>query len=251
MTQLRSDVAAAPPPRNRRTQPVWIDPGDVDAVLFDLDGVLTDTAVLHRAAWRLLVERDLGGPALTDEEYAAHVDGRPREQGVRALVADRGLSVDRNRLALLGSIKDRYFLELLARDGPGLIDGTVDLVRRLEGAGVRCAVVTASRNCDQILHRAGIADLFDARVDGVVASALSLPGKPDPATYVEAARRLGAGPARSVVVEDARAGVEAGRRGGFALVIGLDRRGDAEGLMASGADAVVGDLGTVDVRRGT
>jgi len=125
----------------------------------------------------------------------------------------------------------------------------VDLVRRLERAGVHRAVVTASRNCDQILHRAGIWDLFDARVDGVAAAALSLPGKPDPATYLEAARRLGAGPARSVVVEDARSGVEAGRRGGFALVLGLDRRGDAEGLLASGADLVVDDLGTVDVRR--
>ena len=218
-----------------------------DAVLFDLDGVLTDTALLHRSAWARLVEQELGGAPLTAVEYAARVDGRRREDGVRALMETRCVPVSDAAVAALARTKDGYFLELLNRKGPRLLSGGLRLVRAVRRAGMGCAVVSASRNCESVLRRAGIAELFDVRVDGVVADALSLPGKPDPATYLEASRRLGVDPHRAVVVEDAVAGVVAGRTGGFGMVLGVDRRGEGEGLRGAGADAVVADLSEVRV----
>jgi len=218
-----------------------------DAVLFDLDGVLTDTALLHRSAWARLVEQELGGAPLTAEEYAARVDGRRREDGVRALMETRRVPVSDAAVGALARAKDGYFLELLDRNGPRLLSGGLRLVHAVRGAGMGCAVVSASRNCEQVLRRAGIGELFDVRVDGVVADELALPGKPHPATYLEAARRLGVEPHRAVVVEDAVAGVVAGRAGGFGMVLGVDRRGEGDGLRCAGADAVVADLSAVRV----
>jgi alpha,alpha-trehalase len=244
---------------------VTLDPVDLDAVLFDLDGVVTDTASVHAAAWKRLFDEFLSGRGaggdedlgpFSDEDYLRHVDGVPRADGVRRFLRSRGIELpdgepgdgpDAPTANGLGNRKDRLFQERLAADGVETFGSTVELVRALRAAGVGVAVFSASRNCQAVLEAAGLGDLFPVRVDGVVAAELGLPGKPDPAVLLEAARRLGAEPGRSVVVEDAEAGVEAGRRGGFALVIGVDRAGAPERLAGSGADVVVADLAEVEV----
>ncbi len=246
---------------------VTIDPRLHDAVIFDLDGVITDTASIHAAAWATMFDDFLDRrPAtdgenhqpFTDDDYRHFVDGKPRYDGVADFLASRGISLprgapsDRNDMDTvrgLGNRKQEIFFERL-RDGVPVFESTVVLVRRLADAGVAAGVYSSSRNCERILKDAGLGDLFAVRVDGVVADALGLPGKPDPAVLLEAARRLGAVPARSVVIEDAEAGVAAGRSGGFALVIGVDRSGHAEELRRHGADVVVPDLADVAVRTG-
>ena len=246
-----------------------IDPRFHDAVLFDLDGVITDTASLHEAAWKELFDGYLGARAdaagedrrpFTEEDYRHFIDGKPRYDGVRDFLASRGIRLpwgnpaDTGAAAVgatvcgLGNRKQELFAARIAAGVP-VFTSTVSLVKRLIDAGVRVGVFSASRNCATVLESAGIASLFEVRVDGVVAAELGLPGKPDPAVLLEAARRLGARPGRAVVVEDAEAGVAAGRDGGFALVIGVDRAGDRRPrLLEYGADEVVGDLSEVTVR---
>ena len=254
-------MSAAGPP------PPALSPSRLDAVVFDMDGVVTDTARVHSAAWKLMFDDWLreraaqsGTPfePFTPEDYRRYVDGKRREDGVAAFLASRGIELppghaddppDRETLAGLGARKNAYFLQRLRTDGTDAYPGTVALVRALQAAGIGTAIITASRNCDDVLAAAGIPDLFPVRVDGQVAAQLGLPGKPDPAVFVEAARRLGASPRRTAVVEDALAGVEAGRRGGFALVVGVDRTGHAEELRRAGADLVVGDLAELRVDR--
>ena len=189
-------------------------------------------------------------------DYLRFVDGKPRYDGVRDFLASRGLSLpwgdpsdppEAETVCGLGNRKDGYFHQLIAEQGVQPYPSTVALIGELKRAGVRVAIISASRNTTRILEAAGVRGLFEAQVDGEVAAALGLPGKPDPAVFIEAARRVGAAPARAVVVEDAIAGVEAGRRGGFALVIGVDRGGNREALAAAGADAVVADLAEVRV----
>lgn len=246
--------------------PVRIDPRQHDAVLFDLDGVITDTASLHRAAWKELFDDYLGRrepsaaenhDAFTAADYRHFIDGKPRYDGVRDFLASRGVALpygepsdsgDEDTVYGLGQRKQQHFALQIAAGVP-VFESTIALVRRLKDAGVAVAVFSASRNCAAVLDSAGIADLFGARVDGVVAEDLHLPGKPDPAMLIEAARRLGVRPGRTVVVEDAEAGVTAARAGGFGLVIGVDRTGETGAeLSAFGADAVVGDLSQVTVR---
>ena len=245
---------------------VRIDPRYHDGVLFDLDGVITDTASLHRAAWKELFDDYLGRrhPSadedhrpFTPADYRHFIDGKPRYDGVRDFLASRGISLpwgtragsgDEDTICALGDRKQQRFALQIAAGVP-VFGSTVALVRRLADAGVAVAVFSASRNCAAVLASAGIADLFSVRVDGVVAEELDLPGKPDPAMLLEAAHRLGVRPARAVVVEDAEAGVTAARAGGFGFVIGIDRTGAAGGeLSACGADAVIGDLSEVTVR---
>ena len=246
--------------------PVTIDPRYHDAVIFDLDGVVTDTASIHAAAWKKLFDDFLARrPAhegedhtpFTDDDYRRLVDGKPRYDGVTDFLASRGISLQRglpsdsgdDSVCGLGNRKQQLFLDLLA-DGVPLFESTVDLVRKLQDIEVATALYSSSRNCEQVLKAAGVGDLFPVRIDGVVADELGLPGKPNPAVLLEATRRLGVRPDRSVVVEDADAGVSAGRSGGFALVIGVDRTGHADELLQSGADVVVADLADVAVRRG-
>jgi len=238
----------------------------IDAVIFDMDGVITDTASAHAAAWKRLFDAYLreraertGGPFVpfdADADYRRYIDGRPRYDGVRAFLAARGIhlpegdpddSPDRETVCGLGNRKNELFLEHLREHGAEPYASTVELVRELERRGVRTAAISASQNMSEVLEAAGVGELFPVRVDGLVADELGLPGKPDPAVFVEAARRLGVEPSRAAVIEDALSGVEAGRRGGFALVVGVDRTGDAEGLRAAGADVVVGDLGELDL----
>jgi alpha,alpha-trehalase len=240
----------------------------LDAVVFDTDGVLTDTASVHSAAWKRLFDgfleeraARLGEPfrPFTGTDYLGHVDGRGRYDGVAAFLASRGIALPwgdpsdppgHDTVCGLGNAKDRFFVAHLDEHGARAFPASVALVRRLRDAGAATAVVSASRNMLAVLASAGMGDLFDARIDGVEAERLGLPGKPDPALFLEAARRLGAPPARAAVVEDALAGVEAGRRGGFGLVIGVDRGGQAAALAERGADVVVDDLGRLEVEGG-
>jgi alpha,alpha-trehalase len=222
----------------------------------DLDGVVTDTASLHEMAWKRLFDVFLATRApregedqapFVNEDYRRFVDGRPRFDGASGFLASRGIELPPVQVHDLAAQKDSDFQDLLRQKGARLLPGAVSLLTALRRAGFRTAIVTASRNCSAVLGRAGIAELFDATVDGVVAAELGLPGKPHPAVYLEAAGRLRTAPQRSVVVEDALAGVEAGRRGGFALVVGVDRGGHGQELLARGADVIVPDLAGVEV----
>jgi alpha,alpha-trehalase len=193
-----------------------------------------------------------------ESDYRKYVDGKHRDDGVesfleaRAIALPRGSPTDppeRSSIWGLANRKNRDFQHALAEQGVRAFPSSVEFVKRLQRAGIGTAIISASRNCEQVLDRAGVGDLFAVRVDGLETERLSLPGKPDPAVFVEAARRLGAAPDRAVVVEDAIAGVEAGRAGGFALVIGVDRTGQSDELRAHGANVVVHDLGELCVER--
>jgi beta-phosphoglucomutase family hydrolase len=235
-------------------------PDGITALLFDLDGVLTRTAAVHRAAWKEMFDAFLRAAGddrpFTDADYAAFVDGRLRQDGVRAFLASRGIEVpeggvddppDRQTVHGLGNRKNDLFQAVLDRDGVETFDGSVRFVGDAVAAGYRTAVVSASRNCRAVLAAAGIADLFEVRVDGEVAAARRLAGKPAPDTFLAAAEELGATPATAAVFEDAVAGVRAGAAGGFGWVVGVDREGRPEALEAAGAHLVVADLGELRV----
>jgi beta-phosphoglucomutase family hydrolase len=238
-----------------------ITPGHFDAVLFDLDGVLTSTAKIHSRCWKTMFDGFLGRRAAAGKEpfrpfdigtdYKLYVDGKPRYEGVRSFLASRNISLSEgapedlptaDTVCGLGNCKDELVKAAIDRGEVEPYPGSVALVRRLREQGIRTAVVSSSNNCEEVLRAAGMLDLFDTRVDGVVASTLHLRGKPAPDTFLEAARELGVSPARAVVVEDAIAGVQAGRAGGFGLVVGVDREGGGDALRAHGADVVVTDL---------
>lgn len=240
--------------------------GRIDAVLFDLDGVVTDTAALHAEVWRRVFDdwlaeraRRTGGifePFEVARDYRHHVDGHPRYEGAAAFLASRGIDLplgdpadppERETICGIANRKDGELHRRLSEGAVAAYPSTVALVRELRERGVPVAVFSASRNAAAVLRAAGADALFDAGVDGIEAAALGLPGKPDPATLLEAARRLGVPPERAAVVEDAIAGVQAGRRGGFGLVVAVDRGGIADALRAAGADVVVADLGAVEV----
>lgn len=236
---------------------------DHDAVIFDMDGVITRTARLHAQAWKTLFDEFLArrGPAPqsafdADSDYRRYVDGKPREDGVRDFLRARGIALpqgqpddppDRETICGLGKRKNAIFLQLLERHGVEVFESSLALVRALRAAGMRTAVVSSSRNAHAVLRAAGVLELFDARVDGIDARNEALAGKPAPDIFLAAARRLGVAPQRAAVVEDALAGVAAGRAGGFAVVIGVDRAHQAEALRAHGADRVVRDLAELAV----
>ena len=232
-----------------------------DAVLFDLDGVLTMTMKIHATCWKrmfdtYLQERSerLGEAFLPfdiDSDYKPYVDGKLRYDGVRAFLASRGISLaegtpedgpSMETVCGLGNRKDRMVHEAIATQGVEVLEGSLAVARQVRAAGLKTAVVSASKNCEMVLDAAGIRDMFDLIVDGRVADRLGLPGKPAPDTFLEAARQLGVEAQRAVVVEDAISGVQAGRAGGFGLVIGIDHYGDKEALRLNGADIVVEDL---------
>jgi trehalose 6-phosphate phosphatase len=240
----------------------------LDAVVFDTDGVLTDTASVHAAAWKRLFDEylrqraaRLGEPfrPFEQRDYLLHVDGKPRYDGVAGFLASRGITLPwgdptdppgRETVCGLGNTKNRWFLEQLDEHGVRAFPGSVAFVRALRDKGVGTAAVSASRNMRAVLDAAGIRGLFDVEVDGTDAARLGLAGKPDPALFLEAARRLAVPPAQAAVVEDALAGVEAGRRGGFGLVVGVDRTGQAGALRERGAGLVVDDLGRLGLDDG-
>lgn len=227
----------------------------MDAALFDLDGVLTPTADVHRLAWARMFDVFLAGRGhvrpFSDDDYFEHVDGKPRYAAVRGFLASRGIVLPEGDVSDppqletvhgLGNRKNDSFLETLHRDGIEAYPGSLRLLDWLDQRGIRSAVVSSSRNAGPVLVAAGLDDRFPVVVDGLVAAAERLPGKPAPDTYRFAAERLGVPPARAVVVEDALSGVAAGRAGAFAAVVGVDRGAGAAELLAAGADLVVADL---------
>jgi beta-phosphoglucomutase family hydrolase len=227
-----------------------------DAVVMDLDGVITDTASLHEMAWKRMFDGFMAARPphdgedlrpFTNEDYRRYVDGMPRFDGARRFLTSRGITAPGQKVDALAAQKDSDFQDLLAQEGVKLIPGAQSLLIALRRNGFRTAIVSASRNCSAVLSRAGLTDFFDASVDGVVAAELGLPGKPDPAVYLEAAGRLRTDPGRSVVVEDALAGVEAGHRGGFGLVVGVDRGDHGQELRDHGANVIVADLSGLGV----
>lgn len=223
---------------------------DHDAVLLDLDGVITPTAEVHMRAWAEMFNAFLESyegtdgdrSAYTDADYFAHVDGKPRYDGVRDFVASRGIELTEEQVRELGDRKNEAFNAVLARDGVEAYPGSVALLDELRALGMPLAVVSSSANAPAVLEAAGLAERFGTVVSGAVATELGLPGKPAPDTFVHAARELGAEVERCVVFEDAVSGVRAGAAGGFGLVIGVDRGVGAEVLREAGAHLVVGDL---------
>jgi beta-phosphoglucomutase family hydrolase len=234
--------------------------GSLEAWLFDLDGVLTDTASVHDAAWKetfdeLLKSRATDGtmfePFDPVSDYEQFVDGKPRLDGVRSFLASRGIQLpegnpddafDRQTVNGVGRRKNELVLRMLAEGGVVPFPGSVTLVRAIRAKGNQVGVVSASENCAAVLEAAGISDLFDVRVDGRVATEHELAGKPAPDTYLYAAKLLGVEPGRAGVVEDAPAGVASGRAGRFGFIVGVSRGATAHELLRSGADVVVSDL---------
>ena len=224
--------------------------------MFDLDGVLTPTAEVHMQAWRqlftdFLTKRGINQPYL-DSDYFDYIDGKPRYDGVRALLASRGIqlaegdpgdSPDLETVCGLGNRKNEFFAAVLREKGVQPYAGSVQLLDHLAERGTKVAVVTSSRNATAVLEAADLGPRFDVVVDGNVAAEKGLRGKPSPDTFVAAADELGVPVQRAVVFEDALSGVEAGHAGGFGLVVGVDRGVGAQRLTESGADVVVDDLG--------
>jgi beta-phosphoglucomutase family hydrolase len=234
---------------------------EVRACLFDLDGVLTQTAKVHAAAWKSMFDEFLRRrasergesfvPFDATSDYERYVDGKPRYDGVASFLASRGIQLeegsvqdppDAETIHGLGNRKNEIVLEMIRHDGVEPYEGSVEYVNAVRAAGLRTAVVSSSSNCRDVLAAAGIEGLFEAIIDGVIAERQHLHGKPAPDTFLAGAAALGTKPANAAVFEDALAGVEAGRAGRFVTVVGVDRLGQAEALRAHGGDVVVADL---------
>jgi beta-phosphoglucomutase family hydrolase len=232
----------------------------IEAILFDLDGVLTTTAKIHAACWKQTFDDFLrrrsactGEPfrAFDSEDYERYVDGKPREDGVRSFLESRGITLpqgtpasgpDEESVCGLANRKDALAERAICAGDAAAYPGSVAFVHWVRDRGLKTAVVSSSHHCAAVLRATGIEDLFQLRVDGGVVDRLHLPGKPAPETYLHAAKQLDVPPRRAAVVEDALAGIQAGRAGGFGLVVGVDRGGRAEELLRRGADLVVTDL---------
>jgi beta-phosphoglucomutase family hydrolase len=236
-------------------------PDGVKACLFDMDGVVTQTAVVHAAAWKEMFDEFLRARAKSTgtefvpfdahAEYDAYVDGKPRLDGTRSFLESRGIELPEGKaddppgtptIYGLSNRKNDLVLAKLAQGGVQVYEGTVTYIRSVRDKGIATAIVSSSANTKQILDSAGLADLFDVRVDGLIATERGLRGKPAPDTFLAAATELHLTASQAAVFEDALAGVEAGRAGHFALVVGVDRVGQADGLSKHGADIVVKDL---------
>ena len=226
-------------------------PQGMKACLFDLDGVVTQTAKLHAAAWKEMFDdflrkrsEETGEPfeEFTPSDYDRCVDGRPRLDGVRTFLEARGIEPEDELVRRLGDQKQELVLKLIRERGVEVYEGSIDFVKEAQREGLRRAVVSSSANTREVLESVGIEDLFEVVVDGIVAAQEGLPGKPAPDTFLAGARKLGAEPPEAVVFEDALAGVEAGRAGGFGYVVGVDRTGQRDALAEHGADIVVDDL---------
>ena len=236
-------------------------PDGVLACLFDMDGVVTQTATVHAAAWKEMFDEFLSEraratgtkfvPFDSGHEYDAYVDGKPRLDGTRSFLESRGIDLPEGTpddppgtptLYGLSNRKNQMVLAKIASGGVQVYDGSIAYIKAVREHGIRTAVVSASANTVQVLRSAGIEDLFDTRIDGVIAKERGLRGKPAPDTFLAAAQALNAPADHAVVFEDAQAGVAAGHAGHFALVVGVDRVGQAAALKAHGADIVVKDL---------
>ncbi len=241
-----------------------------NAVIFDMDGVVTQTAKSHAAAWKKLFDEYLDEigkqkgipcrPFRIDEDYRLYVDGRPRYAGVQSFIESRGMDVPpwgdpgdppgHETICSLGNKKNVIFNDLINREGVQVYESTITLIHRLRSLKIPAAIVTSSKNGEAVLRTAGIEPLFDAKVDGVDSERLNLSGKPNPDIFLHAARILGVDPRRAVVIEDAIAGIQAGKRGGFGCVIGVDRAGLGDALRENGADITVKDLSEISLEYG-
>jgi beta-phosphoglucomutase family hydrolase len=236
-------------------------PDRVRACLFDLDGVLTETATVHAAAWKQMFDAYLREwarrtgerfvPFDEKDDYDEYVDGKPRSDGVRSFLASRAIELPEGgeddppsaaTIRGLGNRKNEIVVHMIREHGVEAYEGSVRYLQAAREAGLRRAVVSSSSNCRDVLAAAGIEELLEVRIDGIVAEREHLRGKPAPDTFLAGARALGVDPAEAAVFEDALAGVAAGRAGGFGCVVGVDRVGQSESLRAHGADLVVSDL---------
>jgi beta-phosphoglucomutase family hydrolase len=221
-------------------------PDGVTACLFDLDGVLTKTAEVHARAWKQTFDaflKERGEPPFDlHHDYDEYVDGKPRLDGVRDFLASRGIKPSDDDVNRIADAKNDLVLKLIHDDGVEAYDGSVRYLHAARDAGLRRAVVSSSHNCHDVLVAAGIVDLLEERVDGVVAEERHLKGKPAPDTFLEGAKLLGVAPEQAAVFEDALAGVAAGHAGGFGFVVGVDRAGQCDALLEHGATVVVDDL---------
>ena len=239
-----------------------------DAVIFDMDGVVTKTAAVHSQAWKKMFDEYLRSREEKYQEpfrefthagdYLPFVDGRPRYKGVEAFLNSRGIHLPFGRpeddpggetVCGLGNRKNEYFNRVLRESGVEVFDSSITLIRELIAAGVKIGLATSSNNCGPVLRRAGIMNLFETRVDGFVSAQLELKGKPEPDIFLMACGNLGAVPARAAIVEDAITGVQAGSRGGFGLTVGVAREDNARELKAHGADLVVSDLSEISLQQ--
>lgn len=237
-----------------------------DAVVFDMDGVITKTAAVHSEAWKLMFDEYLRSRAQRLSEpfrefthsgdYLAHVDGRPRYKGVAAFLKSRGMNLPfgtpedesgKETVCGLGNRKNELFNRVVETEGAGIYESSIDLIRDLLAHGIKVGLATSSKNSALVLGAAGIEALFATKVDGIVSARLGLKGKPEPDIFTTASDNLGVAYARAVVVEDAVSGVQAGAKGKSGLVIGVARENNAEELRRHGADVVVSDLGEINI----
>ena len=239
-----------------------------DAVIFDLDGVVTKTAFVHAAAWkamfdeylRLREQRD-GEPFKEfthEKDYLPYVDGKPRYKGGQSFLESRGINIsfgdkedglEKETVCGLGNRKNIKFREVLEKQGVEVYPSTIALIKEFKSRGIRIGVASSSKNCKFVLQSAGIENLFETRVDGEVSVELGLKGKPEADIFVVAAKNVGAEPAKTIVVEDAVSGVQAGRNGAFGLVIGLARENNEKELKENGADVVITDFEGIAVEK--
>ena len=237
-----------------------------DAVIFDMDGVVTRTAKVHYRAWKRLFDEYLKKHAgedekpFDDQDYRRYVDGKPRYRGIESFFESRKISLpwgneddgpDEETIYGLGNKKNRYFNQLIDRDGVDVYEPALSLLKELRSAGFKTAIVSSSKNCAAVLEAAGISSFFDEKTDGKDADELNLQGKPSPDIFVKTAEKLKVSPQRAVILEDAISGVQAGKNGGFGLVIGVDRTGHGEDLKNNGAHVVVTDLSVIKVKNGS
>lgn len=236
-----------------------------DAVVFDLDGVITKTAKVHAAAWKKTFDdylkkcsqhQEQSFVEFTTNDYLKYVDGKPRYEGVKSFLDSRSITLplggpdDRaghESICAIGNMKNDMFLDVLDRDGVEVYESTVSFIKELKAKGIHVGVASSSKNCEQVLKRAGLEELFETRVDGVVSAELGLKGKPEADIFIRAALNMGVHASKAVVVEDATSGVAAGRNGGFALVLGLAREDNRKALLVNGADIVVDDMAQITV----
>lgn len=233
-----------------------------DAVIFDMDGVVTRTAEVHFRAWKRLFDEYLkkksreNDSPFNDQDYRRYVDGKPRHRGIESFLESRGISLswgkeddgpDQDTIYGLGNRKNRYFNQLIDKDGVDVYEPALNLLKELRSAGFKTAVVSSSKNCAAVLEAAGISYLFDEKINGKDADELNLQGKPSPDIFLKTAEKLEVQPKRAVILEDAISGVQAGKNGGFGLVIGVDRTGHGEDLKKNGAHVLVTDLSVIKV----
>lgn len=235
-----------------------------EAVIFDMDGVITKTAITHAAAWKKMFdeflqkrEKNLGETfrEFTQNDYLAFVDGKPRYKGVASFLESRNISIPfgdtsdepgYQTICGLGNMKNEAFNEVIARDGIEVYESTAKMLTDLKAAGIKLGVASSSKNCQPVLEAVDLLKMFGARVDGVVSAELGLHGKPEPDIFTTAADILGTTPAKSIVVEDAVSGVQAGANGNFGLTLGIAREDNKKELAENGADFVVTDLSEID-----